>query len=194
MFKKIIPLMVFLLLACPVSAFRPITGFVPSGYDEKSISLDLVVSENQNAVVSIDLPESAELISVKLSGKVIGSGRASAFLNHDKELLRIFDYNEKKSSIIGLITGFFTGVENALTGTAALDLDSNITGEITFESECIDTCYLNLGNKREIDIDFVIEPGTTVELSSIEYQYVPVSAPEQTPFRLFLSKILNILE
>lgn len=195
MFKGIISLiLILLLLVVPVFAFRDVTGFVSGRYNERKQTLNLVLDQSQKHTFDIYLPESTELVSIKLGGKVIGEGEASAFLEHEDRMLKIFAYNEKKSTILNFLTGLFSDVENALTGSAVLDLGSNATKITFFDGQCIDTCYLNLGKKEKIDIVFVIESDTTLELSHLDYQYIYPSPQEQTPFRRFLSKVLNIFE
>ncbi|MBN2112134.1 hypothetical protein JW707_03480 [Candidatus Woesearchaeota archaeon] len=191
--RTLILIVLILLLAPSAAAFTKITGFVPGKFNEKRLNLNLVLDKSQMQTFDLALPEGSELISVKLCGKVIGPGRAMAVMDYNGTGLEIFSYNERKDGIAETITDMFADVENALTGSAVLDTGStNNTGEISFTSECIDTCYLKIDDMDKIDIFFLVDEGTTVEIEHLEYHYVPLSERGPSWISMFFSKILNI--
>lgn len=190
--RKILVFVLILLLVPSVYAFTKVTGFVPGKYDEKRISPSLIINETQQQTFHIEMPYGSELLSLKISGTVVGDGNAMAVMDNDGVGLEIFNFNEPQDGVAEAITGIFTNVENALTGSAVWASAENGTKEKEFTSECIDTCYLSLPNKETINLFFVVEDGTTIKIDHIEYSYIPPSAKNPSWFTSFLSKILNI--
>ena len=190
---KITALLVILILLAPtVYAFQDITGFVPGRYDEKKERIDLVINQSKPLTFTLDVPESSDILSVKLCGKIIGEGSASAFLITDGKRMKIIEHNTNKKSFINIITGLFFGMANSLTGSTTLDTNSNETSEIRFQECCLDTCHMNLKDKNQIQIEFYVDEGTTMEISHLGYYYKLTSYEDPTLIGRIITKILNI--
>ena len=181
---------IVLLLAFPVLAFEPLIGYMPKGESGKILKLDIAVTENKSMVFDVNIPESCEIVSVKMSGKIVGRGEVLAFLKGDSQFMKIFSHNQKSMYGMRMITASLIAIENVLTGAAVSGNDT--ISETVFKSECIDTCSINMGENKKMEVAFIVEPGTTLNLESIEYNYMPLPNGEECFFARILSKILNI--
>jgi hypothetical protein len=190
--RKLMFLVLILLIVPSAAAFTKVTGFVPGRFDEKRLDIGLVLNQSQMQTFHIEMPQGSELLSIKMCGKVLGSGKAMAVMEQNGTGLEIFNFNEPKDGFAEAITGVFTDVENALTGSAVLEPKGNNTKVLEFTGECIDTCNLYLLNKERIDVFFLVEDGTLLQIDHLEYGFIPPETKRTTWLSSLFSKILNI--
>lgn len=190
--KKIVFLVLVLLLVQSASAFTKVTRFVPGRFNEKSLPLGISVNQSQVHTFNIELPHGSELVSIKMSGRITGKGRVMAVLDNNGTGLEIFNLNGQETDFAGAVTGVFTDVENALTGSAVINPEGNMEERAEFTSECIDTCEIDIPNKERVDVSFVVEDGTSVEIESMEYGFIPPKTKRASWLSGLFSKILNI--
>lgn len=147
------------------SAFGQVTGFTHTGYRELRAEANLELARTAVYTMNISIPPKARLASLRMSGEVIGNGRANAYIEDDsQDWFVVFAYNNRRNPFSQAVTGLFGGMEEALAGSEA--------SSISFSGKCIETCYLD-GNfaSGNIVLVFDVEEGTTLKVKDITYDY-----------------------
>jgi hypothetical protein len=166
MIKQLTAVLAVILVSIPSAiAFGQITGFVPTSYRELSAKASLELYSTAVYEMKIDIPAHARLASVRMSGEVIGGGRANAYLEDDIGKWHVvFSYNNKRNSFSRAITGMFDKMGSVLSGDDAHVLE--------FSGKCVETCYLE-DNFRSgsLILVFDVEEGTILKVREITYNY-----------------------
>lgn len=150
---------VVLLLALGLSLFRPsMTGFISAKTERQA--LGLVVDAPQTYVLRSN--QTLPIISLGISGSVIGDGLASVRLGIENENLLVWSNAMVAEQMQNRITGVFPLAVGP--GTA-----SPVDG--AFVNECIETCILPERFQRQAayDLVFDVQPGTTLQVDEIIY-------------------------
>ena len=152
-------LAVVLLLALGLSFFKPsMTGFISAKTERQALSL--VIDSPQTYTLRAN--ETLPIISLGISGSVIGDGSVGIRLGLGNESLLVWSN-----------TMLAEKVSNRITGIFPLEIEPNTTGAVsgTFVNECIETCMLPEQFQRQgsYDLIFDIQRGTTLQLDEIIY-------------------------
>jgi hypothetical protein len=183
--------------AVPVNTGAPgIVGFVP--VEIKSQLISLVATEPTSFVIFSEREEQFELTSLRISGEVIGTGRAEIVLDNGlgQELLLYSNIKQKQGN---MITGMAVrgggeplpedaeikhidpsqawfkiapneDLEVAERPTEELGDDKQaVAGE--FQHSCVDTCYMNMKMKLGLyyTLKVKLDPGTEVRINELKY-------------------------
>ena len=148
---------VLLVFALGISLFRPsMTGFVPAKAERQAINLWIDSSQ----VYTLRLNETIPIVSLRISGAVIGNGSISIWLGDGDE--RLLMWSNARPAI--------PASANMITGLASVTPKEDGSA-ITFTNECVETCVMpeNFQQKNSYDLAFDVEPGTTLRIDEIVY-------------------------
>lgn len=153
---------VLLLLVLGMSLFKPsLVGFVSAKTERQT--LNLVIDSPQTYTLRSN--QTLQIISLGISGSVIGDGSIGIWLGVENESLLIWSNTMLAENISNRITGMFS-----------LEIEPNTTGEVSgaFVNECTETCTLPERFQRQeaYDLIFQVQPGTTLQLDEITYVIV----------------------
>ena len=185
-----IALVVVLVLVSIVS-FLPnsgITGFV--SIETKMQPINLTLANSKSYILTTENSEFT-LLSLKVSGEVIGPGIAMIYIDDGQNEHLIYSNVEDKKTGGMAITGFGRLTGNAINiedGTVEPDYlvldyleDLNVQFDTigedkravsgTFLEECQDTCYIEMLMNKDTayQLKFFIEKGTILKVNEIVY-------------------------
>jgi hypothetical protein len=182
--------------AVPANTGAPgIVGFVP--IEIKSQPIDLLAKEPTSFVMFSEKEDAFNLTSLRLSGKVTGTGRAEIVLDNGlgQELLIYTNVKNKQGN---LITGMSVSdegdpmpkdakiadvrpdqawlkISTEGDGTAGAPItelgDNKRTEEGDFQHSCVDTCYMNMKMQKGLyyTLKVRVDPGTEVTINGLNY-------------------------
>jgi len=149
-----------------------ITGFVPT--DIQTQQLDIDVFDSQRFVISSD-DDILTLSSLSISGSVVGSGLVNIYLSDGQAQLLVYTNMRRRGSSMAHITGLAVNDLNIQPGEKLGTIeslpDNYQTRSGPFNNECYETCFLENGlfSQNELYLDVVIDPGTSLHISSIGF-------------------------
>jgi len=152
-------LAVVLLLALGMSFLKPsMTGFISAKTERQA--LGLVIDSSQTYTLRAN--ETLPIISLGISGNVIGNGSVSVRLGIGNESLLIWSNAIRTEETSNRMTGIFP---------ISVEPDTTRTASGAFISECIETCELpgHFQRQGSYDLIFDIQRGTTLQLDEIIY-------------------------
>lgn len=173
-----------------------VVGFVP--VEIKSQPIELVAEEPTSFVLFSDKKDLFELTSFRISGDVLGDGRAEIVLDNGlgQELLIYSNVKQKQGN---LITGMavsgdesqplpdgasvseiepaeawlkITESKYPIRDTPTQQLGDNrqtVSGE--FQHRCVDTCYMNMKMQEGLyyTLKVRLDPGTKITINELKY-------------------------
>lgn len=154
--------------------------------DSKTQPLDMTVTQSQSFVISSHSEEPIYITFIRLTGEVIGDGRAEAILDNGRGQRLVVYTNAVKKPEPNLITGMtvkdLEELEEAytlvLTPSSALDyLSSELTSEEKefvsgkFANECQQTCLIEMELSKDAtySLEFRVSKGTQLKLDNLLY-------------------------
>lgn len=157
-----------------------VTGYL--SLDFVMQDLDMTIDQSQKFMISTDSEEEFSLTSLKISGEVIGEGRAEIYLdNEEGQKLMIYRNVKTKSIGMGAITGYFVNgqQDNHIKITQEGTIDEEMT-ELTekeettnglFSNECKETCFIKMRMKKGLNYNLLVkvDKGTKVRINEIAY-------------------------
>lgn len=178
------------------TVFPGIVGFVP--VEIKSQPIDLYAAVPSRFVLFSEKEQAFELTSLRLSGEVIGQGRAEIVLDNGlgQELIIYSNVKQKQGN---MITGMAVTAEDgeplpadAKIDTVAADqawlmitpgegtLQESPSRELgndqqtisgKFQHTCLDTCYMNMKMQKGLyyTLKVRLDPGTEVRINELKY-------------------------
>jgi hypothetical protein len=181
---------VVLLLVSVVSFFpnRGITGYV--SVETKKQEIDLTIANSQSYILTTRNKEPFYFTSLKLSGEVIRSGIAKAYISAKNQKILIYSNVIKKDEGLNSITGMgkITGnvvradseTEEAHLVIEHLENIEEVPKSITeeekvvsgsFEGMCIDSCFTEILLKEDTAYQLLlyVEEGTVLNINEIIY-------------------------
>jgi len=174
--RLVLGVIVFGIIFATLVFSRPsITGFVPT--ETFSQQLDIDVFESQRFVLSSD-SGALKLSALSVSGDVSGSGLVNVYLSDGTAKWLVFSNKKKQGSSMEHITGFAVSELDIAPGEKLDRIESLPDGYSaqsgSFSNECWDTCVLDEGmfDKRELYLDIIIEPGTSLHVSEIRFSTI----------------------
>ncbi len=177
-------LLILILVICislmPVSAFKQITGFTQTSSNEYRSYAGLELDRVSVYTLSLDIPAGMKLASIKMSGEVIGSGRANAFIEDNSGAWFVaLAYNNNRNALSKSITGMFDEMGKTLAGDEI--------PRLFFEDKCVETCYLETSfASGEVGLVFDVEEGTVLKIDDISYNFELSSEESSKIGKLFL--------
>jgi hypothetical protein len=165
-----------------------ITGYL--SLDFVMQDLNIMIADSQSLILTSTNSEPVTLTSFKLSGEIIGEGRAEVYLDNGKgQKLLVFRNAREKRKAMSTVTGLYIqgGPDNTEAeeksylvlnpGGIITDMDlaelaeNEELVEGVFSNECEDTCYIKmeLSDETAYQLIFNLEPGTGLKLDSIVY-------------------------
>jgi hypothetical protein len=177
-----------------ISGAPGIVGFVP--VEIKSQPIDITAKQTTKLVMFSEKPDQFSLTSLRLSGEVIGNGRAEIVLDNGlgQELLIYSNVKQKEGN---QITGMAVDESQPLpadvkidnvaaeqawikitdSGTALDETPSQSLGEDktttagAFQNECLKTCYMNMKMKQGLyyTLKVRVDAGTEVKITELKY-------------------------
>ena len=183
-------LAVFLLSLQTAVAFEQITGFIPTSDNEFRADVSLEIDRTAVYTLSVDIPKNSKLVSITMSGKVIGRGKANAFAEDDNEKWYvILAYNNNGNSLSRALTGMFDSMSSTLAGD-----DVNA---LQFSNKCVETCYLEGDfNSGQVDIVFDVGEGARLKIEGITYQYEDFAETGSISFKIgkLFSSLIHLFD
>ncbi len=151
--------------------------------------LDITIDGSRNYLLSTKSADPFVLTSLRLSGEVVGEGRAEVYLVSGEQELLIYRNAGETEQAMDMITGFFvkeaevkddkgTVVSLVLQPLDPIQLPKLAELPATqypksgpFRQECLDTCFITMfmGPESEYELSFRMDKGTRIELSEILY-------------------------
>lgn len=146
-----------------------ITGFVPT--ETFAQDLNVEIKESQRVVLKSEEP--LMLSALSISGQVTGFGLVNVYLTDGEKRLLVYTNRHKAGSSMEQITG----MANLQLETAEplYEIESLPDGYVTqtgvFRTECVETCVLDkeLFEGKDVFLDVVIEPGTELTISRVQF-------------------------
>ena len=160
-----------------------ITGHV--SVNVNSQTLDLSIKESQNYIISSASEDPIFITFIRLSGEVIGDGRAEILLDNGQGQKLVIFKNTVKKIKPNSITGMAIGAEAEAKESITLNMipgdklpyifpepaeDENIViGE--FANECMETCFIEMELSKDTTyaLEFRVSEGTEIKLSNLLY-------------------------
>lgn len=187
---EIIGALVLLLVA--VISFFPnpgITGFV--SVDTKTQKVNLTIMNSQSYILSTNMQQPFYLTSLKISGQVIGKGKANVFLENGKgQKVLVYSNQVKKEKGLSVITGM-DKITGKVIGSNSesegdylvidfLENNENLPGGIQkdeelvfgeFNERCEESCFIEMLLNQGVSYQFLfnIEEGTILYIDKIIY-------------------------
>ena len=200
MAKKVVLFIVTLALTAGLGIYsflfdnnNNIVGY--SSIDIHNQDISLLIDESKSFLLTTDNEDDLTLTSFTISGIIKGGGRIKAYIDNgpENQIVILDNLKKKPSSSDGLtmITSMGSISENTKSTKPIEKEDSKLItikpmknqvfdffekGESLFEGstqdECIDSCNLGLPLSQEITyhLVFLVQNGTSLELTSIEYE------------------------
>lgn len=167
-----------------------ITGYL--SLDFVMQDLDIMVGESQSMIMTSTNPESVTLTSFKISGEILGDGRAEVYLDNGMgQRLLVYRNTGEKRKAMSVVTGLFIEGEKQIENNKAEEksylvlspgkrIEDMVMAELSekeevvagvFSNECTDTCFIKMELSDQIayQLIFNIEPETGLKLDSIVY-------------------------
>lgn len=181
---------VVLLLVSVISLFPDtgITGYV--SVDVRKQPVDIAVANSQSYLLTTTSEEGFELTSFKISGELIGEGKASVYLDNGQGqkilvFTNIIDSRKGLGSVTGMkeISGLVTGPDTEAQGDLILEYLENIDGSFRdlkdqeelfsgkFEEKCVDSCFINMPLNSDLSylLLFYVEEGAILNINEVVY-------------------------
>ena len=165
-----------------------ITGHVSA--DTNLQTLNLVISQSQTYIISSQSPTPLQLSFIRVTGEIIGKGKASIILDNGKGDRLLLYTNAVKRTEPNLITGMAVAGSSggAVSGEAkesdlfnlipgkkllylpSIGSDETLT-EGRFTNECLETCFIEmeLSNQTTYALEFLVSEGTQIRLDNLLY-------------------------
>jgi len=168
-----------------------IVGFVP--VEIMSQPIDLVATESRSFILFTDREQLFNLTSLRISGEVIGSGRAEIVLENGLGQ-ELWTYSNIKQKQGNMITGMAVNEEDNNLPTEKDELKNQtwliitpgdaiaenpekqltdgretVTGK--FQNSCTDTCYMNMKMQKGLyyTLKIRVDAGTQVNINELKY-------------------------
>jgi hypothetical protein len=170
--KKLLVLLMVLAVSFPSAlAFGQITGFISTSSNEQKAYLDLDIGSTSIYEVDLDIPIGSKLTSVRMSGEVVGEGKANAFIEDDRgSWFVVLSYNNIRNPFSKAVTGLFDGMSKTLAGENP--------NTLYFEDKCVETCFVEGSFKSgKAHLIFDIGEGTRLKINEISYRYEIFPSP-----------------
>lgn len=160
-----------------------ITGHVlmDAGYQ----ILDISVDESQVYVMSSDYEDPLTITSLRLSGEIIGEGKAEVYLDNGAGQKLLLYSNILDSREVNHITGMAVADEEDIEEKALLNLipaektgyiDAELEDGVVFDSgkfanRCKETCIINMELSKDINykLEFKVSEGVELRLEHMIY-------------------------
>ncbi len=150
-----------------------ITGFVPT--ETYSQELNIEVSNSQRFILTASSHDVLKLSSLGISGNVQGPGLVNIYLSNGSHRWLLFSNKKKPGSDMEIITGMAVSEldiepSNKIDKIESLPAGYKATPG-SFKDQCAETCVLDDSafTSEELYLDVIIEPGTTVHISSLRF-------------------------
>lgn len=150
-----------------------ITGFVPT--ETYSQELNIEVSDSQRFILTASSHDVLKLSSLGISGNVQGPGLVNVYLSDGSRRWLLFSNKKKPGSDMEVITGLAVRELEIEPGSKIDKIETLPAGYKAapgaFKDQCAETCVLDESafTSEQLYLDVVIEPGTTVHISSLRF-------------------------